>query len=63
MNEEEGLRNISNLKCLLFTYTVSNNVLVIVQSTAHQTIHFELCTALILRELTLILNCKCIAYF
>jgi hypothetical protein len=32
-----------------------------VQSTAHQTIHFGLCTALISSALTLISNCKCIA--
>jgi hypothetical protein len=32
-----------------------------VQSTAHQTIHFGLCTALISTALALILNCKYIA--
>jgi hypothetical protein len=31
------------------------------QSTANQTIHFELCTAFISRALALISNCKCIA--
>jgi hypothetical protein len=35
--------------------------LFIVQSTARQTIHFGLCTALISRALALILNCKYIA--
>jgi hypothetical protein len=32
-----------------------------VQSTAYQTIHFGLSTAVIYRELALISNCKCIA--
>jgi hypothetical protein len=33
-----------------------------VQSTAHQTIHLGLCTALILRVLALISNCKCLTW-
>jgi hypothetical protein len=32
-----------------------------VQSTAHQAVHFALCTALIARALALRSNCKCIA--
>jgi hypothetical protein len=32
-----------------------------VQSTAHKTIHFGICTALISKVLALISNCKCIA--
>jgi hypothetical protein len=36
-------------------------LLIDVQSRAHQTIHFGLCTAIISNALALISNCKCIA--
>jgi hypothetical protein len=41
---------VKSFFCVCFLY---------VQSTAHQTLHFVLCNALVSRALALISNCKC----
>jgi hypothetical protein len=47
---------LHNVQILYFQYLTE-----LTQSTAHQTIHFELCTAFISRALAPISNCECMA--
>jgi hypothetical protein len=59
-------QNCHQMTAFLFRFKKkAKNVLslvLIVQSTAHHTIHFGFCTTFIRRALRLILNCKCIAW-
>jgi hypothetical protein len=43
------------IKVAFCYYEIYRNI----QSTVYQNIHFSLCTALIVRALALLLNCKC----